>query len=281
MPNLDNLPAPMCLAALLLLATVVPAESQTVQYRSAAGVEYQSLRDTGTVARAERALAADPRSVDRIIELGVAQSGFLQFREAVATFTTGLAIEPANPMLYRWRGHRHLSVREFDRSMADLTRGYGLDSLNYGILYHLGVLRFARGDFHGAADAFRRSQQRPPNAGELAGSTDWLWMSLTRAGRPDEAKAMLARRPDSLPVNNAYTTRLRLYRGEIGPDQVFTAADTAGVQVATLSYGLGNWYLTRGDTATARRWFERAVASGGWAAFGFIVAEMELAGRIR
>lgn len=88
---------------------------------------------------------------------------------------------------------------------------------------------------------------------------------------------MLARRPDSLPVNNAYTARLRLYRGEIGPDQVFTPADTAGVQVATLSYGLGNWYLTRGDTTTARRWFERAVASGGWAAFGFIVAEVELA----
>jgi hypothetical protein len=48
------------------------------------------------------------------------------------------------------------------------------------------------------------------------------------------------------------------------------------VQVATLAYGLGNWYLLRGDTAQARRWFERSIQSGGWPAFGFIVSEVEL-----
>jgi tetratricopeptide (TPR) repeat protein len=256
---------------------VAPLAGQTVQYRSPAGVEYRSLRDTGAVARAERALAAEPRNVDLIIALGVAQSGAQRFREAIATFTRGLAIAPDHAMLYRWRGHRYISVREFDRAMADLTRGYGLDSLNYGILFHLGVLRFAQGDFHGAADAFRRGQQIPPNAGELAGSTDWLWMSLMRGGRAAEAAAMLAsRKGDSLPAGYAYTQRLRLYRGEIGPDQLFTAGDTADTQVATLSYGLGNWYLVRGDAARAREWFERAVRSGGWATFGFNMAEREL-----
>jgi len=259
------------------LAATSSLAGQSVQYRSPAGVEYRSLRDTGAVARAEQVLTADPRNVAKIIDLGVAQSGVLQFREAIATFAKGMALEPDNAMLYRWRGHRYLSVRELDRAMQDLTRGYALDSLNYGVLYHLGIVRFARGDFNAAVDAFRRSIQRPPNAGELAGSTDWLWMSLMRAGRKAEAAALLAAHPDSLPVNNAYTTRLKLYRGEITPEQAFTPADTAGVQVATLSYGLGNWYLVRGDTTTARRWFERAVsASAGWAGFGFIMSEVEL-----
>jgi hypothetical protein len=97
-----------------------------------------------------------------------------------------------------------------------------------------------------------------------------------RAGRKAEAEAMLARRPDSLPVDNAYARRLKLYRGEIGPDAVITAADTADVQAATLAYGLGNWYLVRGDTAQAKSYFERSVKSGGWPAFGFIVSEVEL-----
>ena len=87
---------------------------------------------------------------------------------------------------------------------------------------------------------------------------------------------MLQRRPDSLATTNAYRQRLRLYRGEIGPDSVLTAADTGDVAVATLSYGVGNWYLVRGDTVQARRWFERAIASGGWPAFGFMAAEAEL-----
>ena len=249
---------------------------QTVQYRSPAGVEYRSQADTGAIARAERALAADPRNPQRFVDLAVAQSGVRQFREAIQTLTRGLAVSPNNALLLRWRGHRYLSVRDFDRAIADLTRGSRIDSTIYGIWYHLGIVRFERGEFAMAADAFRRAQPIAPDAGELAGSTDWLWMSLSRAGRAAEAKAMLARRPDSLPIANAYSRRLKLYRGEISPAEVFTAADTADVQVATLSYGLGNWYLVRGDTAEARKWFERSIKSGGWPGFGFIMSEVEL-----
>lgn len=256
--------------------TAVPVNGQAVQYRSPAGVEYRSQADTGAIARAASALAADPQNVDRVIQLGVAQSGARQFREAIETLTRGLTIAPNHPLLYRWRGHRHLSVRELDRAMDDLMRGYRLDSTNYGILYHLGIVRYARGDFAGAAEAFQRGQPRAPDAGELAGATDWLWMSLSRAGRGAAAQAMLDQRPDSLPVTNAYAQRLRLYRGQIGPDEVITVADTGDVAVATLSYGIGNWYLVRGDTAAARPWFERSIRSGGWPAFGFILSEIEL-----
>ncbi len=247
----------------------------SVQYRSPEGVEYRSLPETDAVKTARAALEASPRDIARIIDLGVAQSGARQFREAIATFTRGLEIEPNNALLLLWRGHSYLSVREFDRAFADLTRGGKIDSTIYGIWYHLGVVQYLRGDFADAAESFAKAQPIAPDAGELAGSTDWLWMSLSRAGRGAEAKAMLDRRPEK-PVTNAYTRRLQLYRGEIGPEAVITAADTDEVQVATLAYGLGNWYLVRGDKAQARRSFERSIQSGGWPGFGFIVSEVEL-----
>jgi tetratricopeptide (TPR) repeat protein len=247
-----------------------------VQYKSPDGVEYRALADTDAVKSARAAVDADPRNVTKLIDLGVAQSGARQFREAIATFTRGLAIEPNNALLLRWRGHRYLSVREFDRAFDDFTRGGGIDSTIYGIWYHLGIVQYLRGDFSAAAASFAKAQPIAPDAGELAGSTDWLWMSLSRAGRGAEAKAMLDRRPDSKPVTNAYTRRLQLYRGEIGPDAVVTPADTDEVQIATLAYGLGNWYLVRGDKAQARKWFERSIQSGGWPGFGFIVSEAEL-----
>jgi Flp pilus assembly protein TadD len=262
------------MAVLCIVST--SGHAQSVEYRSPAGVGYKSQVDTGPIARAEAALKANPKDVQRYIQLGVAQSGARQFREAIETFTRGMAVAPNDAMLYRWRGHRYLSVRELDKAYADLTKGLAMDSTNYGILYHLGIVNFVRGNFATAASLFARAQPRAPDAGELAGSTDWLWMSLMRAGKKSEAKAMLDRHPDSLVVDNAYTRRLKLYRGEIGPDAVFTPADTADVQVATLSYGLGNWYLVRGDTANARTYFQRSVKSGGWPGFGFIVSEVEL-----
>lgn len=262
--------------AAVATAPALPVQSQSVQYRSPAGVEYRSQPDTGGIARAEQALTADPKNVKRFVGLAVAQSGARQFREAIATLTRGLAIAPNDPMLLRWRGHRYLSVREFARARTDLEAGIKLDPTLYGLWYHLGVVRFTKGDFSGAATAFAKAQPIAPDAGELAGSTDWLWMSLSRAGRRTEAKAMLDRHPDSLPTTVWYAKRLKLYRGLIGPEGFVTPADTGDVALATLSYGLGNWYLVRGDATRARQWFKRAIASGGWPAFGFIVAEAEL-----
>ena len=160
--------------------------------------------------------------------------------------------------------------------MDDLTRGAKLDSTIYDIWYHLGIVRFVRWEFAGAADAFTRALPIAPDSAERAGATDWLWMSLSRAGRKADAQALLDRHTDTPNAGNAYSQRLRLYRGQVSPDSVFTPADTSDIQIATLSYGIGDWYLVQGDTAKARSWFERSVASGGWPAFGFIVSEVEL-----
>lgn len=267
--------ATLCVVAL----AHATAGAQSVQYRSPAGVEYRSQQDAGAVARAQQALAANPKDLNLIVALGTAQAGVRDMRGAVVTFTKGLEAHPNNALLYRWRGHRHLSLREFDAALADFASGLMTDSTVYGIWFHLGIVKFVHGDFNGAADAFTRAQPRAPDAGELAGSTDWLWMSLSRAGKHAEAQAMLDRKPDSLKVADpeyAYVKRLRMYRGQVKPEALITTTDTADVQQATLNFGLGNYFIVKGDTAQAKQAFERAVRSGGWPGFGFIVSEAEL-----
>jgi tetratricopeptide (TPR) repeat protein len=259
-----------------LLLVSAPLAAQSVQYRSPAGIEYRSLPDTGAIARAESHLAADVRNPELYLALGLAQAGRMQYREAVATFTRGLELAPDHVMLLRWRGHRYLSLRQMDRARADLERGLELDGTCYGCLYHLGIVRFAAGEFEGAAELFRRALPLAPNEGEHAGSIDWLWMSLARAGRMTEARAVLDQHAASVTAQNAYARRIRLYLGGITPEQVVTVADTGGIDVSTLGYGLGNWYLVRGDSTRAREWFTRATRTDGWPAFGFIVAEAEL-----
>lgn len=259
-------------------AVTSAATAQRPEYVSPAGVAYSAQPDTGAIARAERALAADPRNPDRILQLDRAQAAVRQFREAIETLTRGIADVPGNALLYLDRGHRWISVREFDRALADLERGATLDSSNYDIWYHLGVVHYLRGEFAAAAAAFTRARPQAPNDNERAGSTDWLWMSLSRSGRRAEAAAILATVGDSLrvPAGYAYLQRLRLYQGRLAPERLIGPADTADIQLATLAYGLGNWYLVSGDTTRARQYFQRSVASGGWPAFGFIASEVEL-----
>jgi gluconolactonase len=263
--------------SLLMLGAAASAGAQSVQYRSPAGVEYRAQADTGAIARATAALARDPRNVSLLIALGNAQAGVRQFREAIATYTRAIAIAPNDAMLYRWRGHRLLSVREFDRAYADLTRGFVLDSTNYGVLYHLGVVQMVRGEFAEAGATFARAQRHTPSAREQTGSTDWRWLALARAGRRAEADAQLSTAVDSVPTSYAYARRIRLYRGALSPDEFFTPADSDQVSIATLNYGLGSWWLVRGDTVRARTHFERSVAATeGWPAFAHNLSEVEL-----
>lgn len=265
--------------AVIGLAAAAPcAMAQTVQYVSPAGVTYRALADTGAIARAESAVAREPRNGNLLIQLGVAQAGMQQYREAIRTFTRAMALAPGDALPYRYRGHRYLSVRLLDSAVADLERGAWLDSTNYAIWYHLGVSQFVRGEFAAATAAFQRALPIAPDANERAGATDWLWMSAMRARRPDVARAALAGLPDTLPITSAaaYWRRLQLYRGRLRPEAVLTPADTAGIQASTLAFGVGNWYLVNGDTARAREWFRRAASGNGWPAFGFIAAEAEL-----
>ena len=103
-------------------------------------------------------------------------------------------------------------------------------------------------------------------------------MSLSRAKRGADAKKALAPITDTMKITTAttYSQRLKLYRGLISPDEVMTPTDTSPVQLTTLAFGVGNWYLVKGDAKNAKIWFKRAVDSGGWPGFAFFAAENEL-----
>jgi len=260
----------------LLGGTTVAA--QTAQYTSRAGKLFYSKPDTGSIARAAAAFQSDMTNIDKLIAYGLAQASMQQYKEAIETFSKGMQIAPNNAMLYRWRGHRYISIGQFDKALADLNKGYAIDSMNYGILYHMGVAHFIRGQYALSMKAFEKAQKIAPEPNEFTGATDWLWMSASRAGKPSVAKQALASLSDTLKITTAtaYLARLNVYRGRIRPHEALTPTDTAAVQKATISFGVGNWYLVKGDKEGARTWFKRAVAADGWPGFGFFAAEQEL-----
>ena len=274
----------LVIAAAITLGPALDARQQprlSVQYRSPAGVEYRSLPDTDAVKTARAALDADPKSVSKLLDLGVAQSGARQFREAIATFTRGLEIEPNNALLLRWRGHRYLSVREFDRAFADLTRGGKIDPTIYGIWYRLGVVQFLRGDFADAAASFAKAQPIAPDAGELAGSTDWLWMSLSRAGRGAEAKAMLDRRPDEAGGQRVHTAAAAVSRRDRPGCRRHTGGyrRRPGRHARVRSRQLASRARRQGEGAPGVRAIDPG--GGGWPGFGFIVSEVTAPASLR
>lgn len=253
------------------------------------------------LAEARARLAKAPESADAAIWTG-RRLGYLgRYREAVAVFSRALERHPDDPRLYRHRGHRFLTLRRLDLAEADLERAAGLvrgrpdevepdglpnalgvptSTLQSNVWYHLGLARYLQGDFAGALDAYRQCLLVSKNPDMLVATSHWLYMTLRRLGRDEEARAVLEPIGADLEVieNHAYHRLLLLYRGEVAADALLAEASEGGaLDLATVGYGVANWHLYNGRAEEARALFERIVAAGEWPAFGHLAAEAELA----
>jgi tetratricopeptide (TPR) repeat protein len=254
------------------------------------------------LAEARAAYDHAPTDVDSIIWLGRRLAYLGRFREAIAVYSRGIDLYPDDPRLYRHRGHRYISVREFNNAIVDLeraarlaelrpdeiepdgqpnARNMPLGSLRSNIYYHLGLAYYLKGEFARAIPIYRRELQDALNDDRRVSAGNWYYMCLRRLGRAIEAAQFLRRYSRDMDVveNRAYYRLMLMYKGEIPADSLANTslADGASVTDVTTAYGVANWHLYNGRRDEAERLFRRILETGQWGAFGYIAAEAELA----
>lgn len=229
---------------------------------------------------------------DAIVWLGRRTAYLGNYQEAIDIFTDGARRYPQDARMLRHRGHRWITLRQFDRAVADLTAAASLirgradeiepdglpnarniptSTLQSNIWYHLGLAHYLRGDFEQALAAYRECMKVSKNPDGVVSTSHWLYMTLRRLGRAQEAEQVLDAVSTDMDVieNQAYHKLLLMYRGEIAPEEM-TDADPATL------YGIGNWHYYNGREDLARPVFERIVSGKDWAAFGHIAAQADL-----
>lgn len=249
------------------------------------------------LAEALAAYEANRDDPDAIIWYGRRLAYLGRYREAIQVFGEGIRKHPNDARMYRHRGHRYITVRRFDRAIRDLrtaarlarnridevepdglpnAQNIPLTTLQGNVYYHLGLAYYLRGDFTRAAGAFRQALAVAKNDDSIVSSADWLYMSLRRAGRAEEAARVLEpiRREMTIIENESYHRRLLLYKGILPPDSLLAAGD--GVAMATQGYGVANWHLYNGRPREAEELLWRITAAENWATFGYIAAEADL-----
>lgn len=255
----------------------------------------------GNLAQAIGDFIKNPDSADAIIWLGRRLAYLSRYRESIDVFTRGIAKFPEDPRMYRHRGHRYITTRQFAKAVVDLERAAALvknrpnegepdgapgrrpspsSTLNFNVYYHLGLAYYLQGQFDKALAAYRECMAfSKDNDDSLVATSDWLYMTLRRLNRTDEAARILEPIREGMHVldNDAYYKRLLMYKGLRKPDEVMAADETDPVQVATQGYGVGNFLLVNGQAEQAKTVLHRVVSGTQWAAFGFIAAEADLA----
>lgn len=201
--------------------------------------------------------------------------------------------------LLRHRGHRFITIREFDLAIADLSYAAQLvqneedrieqdglpnaknqptSTLKTNIWYHLGLAFYVQGQHTDAINAYREGLKLSENPDMTTAFTYWYYMALRRAGRLEDAGDLIDEFDTSIQLieNTAYLDLIRVFKAEFNPDEILIQNQDA-LTNATLGYGLGNWHFMNGRTEEAIQIWQQVYESGSRAAFGSIAAEADLA----
>jgi tetratricopeptide (TPR) repeat protein len=252
---------------------------------------YAQPDDKGEIAKAQEKVASAPNNVELIIALGRAQANAWNYNNAIETYTRGIKIAPENAMLYRHRGHRYISTRQFDRAVADLMRASKIKGDDFDIWYHLGLAHYLKGEFTKAAVSYERcyavaeknrtetEANKEGRDDSLVAISDWLYMTYRRMKKDPEAARVLEKITPAMLIkeNKSYYERLLFYKGFKKEEELVNVEKATDLEIATVGYGIGNWYLYNGDPKKAEEYFRKIVSGKYWPAFGFIAAEAELA----
>jgi tetratricopeptide (TPR) repeat protein len=241
-------------------------------------------------------------SEENYIWFGRREAYLYHYKNAIEIFSDGIDEFPNSYKLYRHRGHRYITVRDFAKAVADLQQAAAimpplplevepdgqpnklntpLSTTQFNVWYHLGLAHYLRGDFENAAMAYMKCMGVSNNDDLMCATVDWLYMTYRRMDRDQEANMLLNLIRDDMKIieNDSYYLRLKMYKGLIPPDSLLNVGagtEDVDLAMATQGYGLGNWYLCNGDTVKAKEIFKKVVSGKYFSAFGFIAAEAEL-----
>jgi len=250
---------------------------------------------------AKNKFLATPNNLDNIIWYGRRTAYKSNHKDAIQIFTDGLKQFPNSPELYRHRGHRNISTRQFNKAITDLEKAatlaegrdieiepdglpnklnIPLSNLHFNIYYHLGLAYYLDSQFEKAKIAYLKCMEYSVNPDLLTATSDWLYMTYQRLDEKENANHLLDAITEDMEIieNKSYLNRLLMYKGLKQPKDLLNLEKTDEdnrIDIVTQGYGVGNWYFYNGEKEKAYDIFKKVTASDYWSAFGFIAAEVD------
>lgn len=241
----------------------------------------------------------DPENAESIIWLGRRTAYLGEYREAVRIFTEGVFKHPEDPRFYRHRGHRFITLRQFDEAIQDLERAAELmrsgpdmiepdglpnalnqpvSTLKSNVWYHLGLAYYLKGEYQKAADVYENAFELDLTDDMRIATLYWYYSALKRMGLDEEAGVAVSGITPNIELieNDVYLNLILVFDAVFDADRLMETGEDA-INNATLAYGLGNWHYMNGRQERAFEIWNNILELPQWAAFGYIAAESEIA----
>jgi len=248
--------------------------------------------------KAKEKFTNTPNDVENIIWYGRRTAYLAKYKEAIHIYSEGIKKFPNNPKLYRHRGHRFISLRMYDKAIADYlvavsliegtenemekdgmpnARNIPVSSLHGNIWYHLGLAYYLKHNYQKSYEAFLNCRNTGSYDDNIVSSTHWLYMNQRRLGNEDLANQLLEPIKEKADIieNMSYYDLCKFYKKKI-PLKNILSPDGDSPSLDAVKYGIASWYFYNNKKEQAKTMLEEIVNSNSWNSFGYIAAESDL-----
>ncbi len=256
------------------------------------------------LAFAKAAYQKDTTDADALIWYGRRTAYLGDYMKAIEIFSKGIISHPGDARLYRHRGHRYITVRCFDKAIADFKKAAKLikgkpdetepdglpnakniptSTLQSNTWYHLGLAYFIKGENKKALKAYKECLKVADNADMFVATANWMNITLRNMAKEKEAVALYNSidKNAELIESGDYMNLLEMYRNKLSAKEIESYAmklspKDQSLASATINFGIGYYCLLFGFKEKAMEFFKKAIATNQWSSFGFIAAETAL-----
>tara|TARA_Y100001935_G_scaffold216967_1_gene188867 strand:+ start:58 stop:948 length:891 start_codon:yes stop_codon:yes gene_type:complete len=237
---------------------------------------------------------------DNLIWIGRRHAYLGNYEAAIDYFNKGISTYPLDARFYRHRGHRLITNRCFKRAINDLNKAASLlidkpneiepdglpnksniptSTLKGNIYYHLGLAYYFESEFKDAMLAFEKCIELSKNNDSYVAAANWLYVIYLQLNMYSKADKLLITINNQMNLieNHSYLSILNLYKDSKSlletEKKIFKEESLNNITVA---FGLGNFYLLKGETEKACKIYSLITNSNQWSSFAYIGAEVML-----
>ena len=237
---------------------------------------------------------------DNLIWIGRRHAYLGNYESAIKYFSQGISTYPLDARFYRHRGHRLITNRCFERAINDLKKAASLSNnkpneiepdglpnalniptstLKGNIYYHLGLAYYFESQLKKAMLAFEKCIEFSKNNDSFVAAANWLYIIYYQLNMINKADKLVTKIDNQMNLieNHSYLSILNLYKNSSSLlDIEKKILKEESLNNITVAFGLGNFYLLKGETEKAFKIYNLITNSDQWSSFAYIGAEVML-----
>ena len=204
------------------------------------------------------------------------------YDKALRIYSGMLVEDPGNPLLYRHRGHRYLSIERYEEAAADISIATKLEPNYWKNWNYMGMINYYLGNYERALTYYDKALEvAGMNSLVSSAMINWEYLCLKHLGRDDDAMKVLKSFPADLEKSLfAYKDLILMNRGLLTRSEVEKKYNDndSNVYRSTYEYGIAMSYYYEGNVAKAKEILMdmRAKKKDIWFTLGYIAADCEL-----